>query len=330
MRHGNPAGKPLVYMAIMRGGIPAVIVSLLAALAVPAARASAQDGSAAPTFRSSVDLVSVAAVVRDRRGQVVRNLTRDDFLVYDDGVPVPIVEFAPGEDGPVSVALLVDVSGSMRVGANLEAARGVIDQLLGWLRPEGDEVALFTFDSELKELEPFTTDFGRIRSALDSVDAFGTTSLYDAIDAAARRLGERATRRRALVVLTDGVDTSSQRSLGEVSGRASATDVPVYVVAVVSPADHAGAAAGASWPQDGTTGDLFLLSWWTGGTLYVVSAPAHASVAARALLAELRHQYVFAFEATGSGWRPLDIRLRRRDMTVKARSGYIATAARTE
>jgi Ca-activated chloride channel homolog len=307
-----------------------VLVSLLLAPWMPAWAAPAQNDTRRPTFRSSVDLVTVAAVVRDRRGQVVRHLTRDDFIVYDDGMPVRIVEFAPGEDGPVSVALLVDVSGSMRVGANLAAARGVVDQFLGWMRPEGDEVALFAFDSGLREIEPFTTDFDRVRASLDRVDAFGATSLYDAIDEMARRLGQRTARRRAIVVLTDGVDTSSRRTAAEVSGLASATDVPVYVIAVVSPADHAGAAAGATWPQTGVTGDLFLLSGWTGGTLYVVSAPAHASVAARALLAELRHQYVFAFEATGSGWRPLDIRLRRRNMTVKARSGYIAAAARTE
>jgi Ca-activated chloride channel homolog len=314
----------------MAGRHLTAIAVLLVVPVFPAGAVHAQDGDARPTFRSSVDLVSVAAVVRDRRGQVVRHLQRDDFLVYDDGAPARIVEFAPGEDGPVSLALLVDVSGSMRVGSNLGAARLMVDHLLGWLRPAGDEVALFAFDSALRELQPFTTDFDRVRASLATVDAFGSTSLYDAIGATAQRLGARAARRRAIVVLTDGVDTSSRHSAAEVSGLASATDVPVYVVAVVSPADHPGAAAGAAWPQTGTTGDLFLLSWWTGGTLFVVSAPAQASIAARTLLAELRHQYVLAFEATGSGWRPLDIRLRQRDMTVRARSGYFATAPRTE
>jgi Ca-activated chloride channel homolog len=218
----------------------------------------------------------------------------------------------------------------MRVGSNLDAARRVVEHILGWLRPEGDEVALFAFDSGLRELQPFTTNLERVRGSMSTLGAFGSTSLYDAVGSVARRLDERPVRRRAIVVLTDGVDTSSQFTAAEVSSAASATDVPVYVIAVVSPLDHPGAAAGASWPQSGVTGDLFLLSWWTGGNLFVVSAPAHASIAARTLLAELRHQYVLAFQATGSGWRPLDIRLRQRDMTVRARSGYFASVPRAE
>lgn len=99
-------------------------------------------------FRSGVDLVSVAAVVRDRRGQVVRDLTARDFEVYDNGVRRPIVEFAPGEDGPISVALLIDISGSMRVARTDVAARGMLDHLLAWLDATRDEAALFTFDAK--------------------------------------------------------------------------------------------------------------------------------------------------------------------------------------
>ncbi len=285
-----------------------------------------QPATDTPTFRTAVDLVSVALVVRDRRGRVVRDLSASDFEVYDGGQMRKIVEFAPAEDGPISIAVLVDVSGSMQVGSGLDAARRTMAHLVSWMRPAHDEIALFAFDTRLEEVLPFTNDPQQLLDATESLEAWGQTSLYDAIEATARRITQRATRRRAIVVLTDGVDTSSRFSPAQVSQVASATDVPVYVVAVVPAADHESVQA----VVDGRAGDpneaeLANLSWWTGGSMFVVSTASQASSAVRTLLAELRHQYVLAFHADGaSGWRPLDIRLRRRDFTVKARSGYFA------
>jgi len=129
--------------------------------------------------------------------------------------------------------------------------------------------------------------------------------------------------------VTDGLDNGSRLSSAEVSGLASATDVPVYVVAVVSPVDRAGdrSSLGGGQAAD-ATGALSKLAWWTGGEAFVVSGDADASLAARAVLAALRHQYVLAFESAGAaGWKPLDVRLRRRELTVRARSGYFSTPA---
>jgi hypothetical protein len=129
------------------------------------------------------------------------------------------------------------------------------------------------------------------------------------------------------VVITDGVDTSSAQSPEAVSRLASAIDVPVYVIAVLSPLDHPGmplsvTSAGSS-PVATHLSDL---AWRTGGQLAMVSAPAHASQAARGLVTELRHQYLLAFEAaTEPGWYELDVRTRRRELTVRARSGYVAS-----
>jgi VWFA-related protein len=158
--------------------------------------------------------------------------------------------------------------------------------------------------------------------------AIGSTSLYDAIGDTAKKLGNRPSPRRAVVVITDGVDTSSTMKPSDVSGIASSIDVPVYVVAVVSPLDHAGEEY-AVVPETGVSGNLENLAHWTGGTLTLVSTPAHASLAARELITELRHQYLLAFEASKeSGWYSLDVRTRRRELTVRARSGYFASQSR--
>jgi Ca-activated chloride channel family protein len=302
-------------------------------LATGAGATVAQPASGAPgdkpTFRSGVDLVSVAAVVRDRRGHVVRDLSRDDFIVFENGSPRRIVEFSPAEEGPVSLALLFDVSGSMAMAPNRSAARRAVDHLLSWLNPGVDEVALYAFDSGLEELQPFTANAETVRASIDRLGAFGMTSLYDAIGDVARQLATRPSRRRAILVVTDGLDNGSRLTSSEVSGLASATDVPVYVVAVVSQVDRPGdrAAVGGGKVAD-ATGALTKLAWWTGGEAFVVSGDAEASLAARSVLAALRHQYVLAFESAGAGgWKPLDVRLRRRELTVRARSGYFSTPA---
>jgi Ca-activated chloride channel family protein len=272
-----------------------------------------------------VDLVSVTAVVRDGRGRVIRDLRSEDFVVLESGRPRPIVTFLPAEAGPVSVALLVDVSGSMAVAENLAEGRQVLDHLLAWLNPGVDEVALFTFDRELREEQEFTSEPAALRRAFDDIEPWGSTALYDAIGETARRLASRSSRRRAIVVLTDGLDTISTKTSAEISGLASSIDVPVYVVAVMSEIDRTGGGQVAQ-----AAGQLLNLAWWTGGDYFAVSRAAHASEAARALLAELRHQYVLAFESSGAGWQPLDVRLpRRQKLTVRARSGHVGRGAGT-
>jgi Ca-activated chloride channel family protein len=255
---------------------------------------------------------------------VVRNLARDDFEVFDNGVRRPILEFSQADNGPVSLAILVDVSGSMGMASHLSGARQALDMVLQRLRPGQDEVALFSFDRELTEHQAFTRDPAVVREAAERLTPFGITSLYDAIADTARRVEAREFKRRAILVLTDGVDNASRLTAPEVSGIASATDVPVYVLAVLSPIDH-DATERAADPSGTATGRLINLASWTGGQAFVVSVPAHASVAATSVLAELRHQYVFAFEAADApGWRPLDVRMRKRDLNVRARSGYFA------
>jgi Ca-activated chloride channel family protein len=304
-------------------------VALLGALltaSIPAPVMRAQATSAAPVFRSGVDVVPVAAVVRDRRGQVVRDLVVEDFEVFDNGERRRIVSFARGDDGPISLALLVDVSGSMKVDVHRASARRVVDQLLASLRTN-DEVALLTFDKGLSVEQDFTSDWARIREALDEVEPFGSTSLYDAIAETAGQLERERTGRRAIVVVTDGLDNASRMQPADVSGIASRSDVPVYVLAVVSALDVPGTNAGTVGSQ--ATGQLKNLAWWTGGDAFVVSSPAQMSVASRAVLSELRHQYVLAIESAGdAGWRPLDIKTRRRELQVRARSGYFAMPRR--
>jgi VWFA-related protein len=155
------------------------------------------------------------------------------------------------------------------------------------------------------------------------------TSLHDAIAATARQVAERPNAHRAVIVLTDGVDNNSRLSAAEVSGIASAIDVPVYILAVVSPLDHVGANTAVNSERPVPVGDLADLARWTGGECFVTSLPAQTIQAAERIVEELRHQYLIAFEPAGRpGWRPLEVRTRERQLVVRARSGYFAGSAK--
>ena len=246
-----------------------------------------------PSFRAAVDVVSVTAVVRDSRGRPVNNLGREDFQVFERGRLRPIVQFKASDQGPISLGILFDVSGSMRGPQQMAAGQRAVEHILSWVNPAQDEVGLFSFDCGAAQ-------GSRLHHRHEQGEDGGELAHRRRPDLALRRHqqdGGGARRppspRRAVIVITDGIDTSSKLTPAQVSGMASAIDVPVYVVAVLSPLDHPGqdsAVVGADTSPVAT--QLSNLAYWTGGTLFMVSAPAHASQAARDMVTELRHQYL--------------------------------------
>jgi VWFA-related protein len=308
----------------------ALIASLVTLLAVPAfgqtSTGKPAEESSAAVFRAGVDLVTVSATVRDKRGRAVADLTAEDFEVLDRGVRRPITDFRT-EAAPVSVAILFDVSGSMDLASRALAARFAAHHVLSGLEHGRDEAALFAFDSRLHEVAPFTVDTRALQGALGEVDPFGATSLHDAIADTAKRISERANKRRAIIVLTDGIDTASRMTPAEVSGIASQIDVPVYVVAVVLPIDNPDANGRPEAEVPVTVGTIRELAAWTGGELFYASTPSDTSKVARQVVRELRQQYLIAFEpGAGAGWHPIEIRTTKRNLTVRARGGYVAGA----
>ena len=302
---------------------------LTATLGVGASPAAFQQQTGA-TFTSGVDLVRVSAVVRDRKGRFVEDLAQRDFTILDNGDQRAIADFRHDLAG-VSVALLFDVSGSME--AKLSNAREAGTFVLASLDAGKDEAAVFTFDTQLDEIEPFTVGLRALPGKLSSLTPFGATSLHDAIAATARRTGLRDGRRRAVVVFTDGNDTWSQLTPSEVSGMASAIDVPVYIVGIVPAIDNPSAdISTVSIERSALAGPLTDLAEWTGGHAFIVSTPLERSAAARQIIDELRHQYLIAFESSGRpGWHPLVVRARdknRGDLVVRVRSGYFAGQSR--
>jgi Ca-activated chloride channel family protein len=283
----------------------------------------AQDDSGA-VFRSSVDLVSMAAVVRDGRGRIVSTLSRDDFEVLDSGKKRPILDLRTESAAPASVALLMDGSGSMKIGAATDVSQRISNAILGSLNPVRDDAALYSFDTRLLSVQEFTHDLKTVSQRLNVVDAWGSTSLYDAIAGSAAIVAKRTSNRRALVVLTDGADTASSYKPEQVSAIASAVDVPVYVFMMTS-----STVEGMKTNFEAERRSLLAnLARATGGDFFVVHDYATTTAAINQLIEELRHQYVLAFEASPEhGYRNVEIRTRKKGLFVRTRGWYLSGAA---
>lgn len=293
--------------------------------------ASGFDAGAAqsqrPTFRGEVARVAVTAVAETRDGRPVTNLRPEEFQLVDSGTVREISEVRRDES-PVQVAMLVDVSGSMSVSERRFAAREVASHVVSWLRPGVDEAGLFTFDSRLREIEPMGPAAKDILDEFDVMEAWGTTSLFDAIAGVGEKVATLGGARRAVVALTDGMDNASRLSAVEVSGIASAIDVPVYVVLIIAPLDRTGSPADvearAAVDLEGQLGNL---ARWTGGAIFATTGPARSSLAARKIVEELRHQYLISFEpGEEPGWHPIQLRTTRKNVVVRTRSGYVVGA----
>jgi Ca-activated chloride channel family protein len=289
------------------------ILSLVATAVVLTIAALAAQEPGAILFKSGVERVAVSAVVRDSRGKLVKNLEARDFQLFDEGRVRPLLSVW-SEPSPSSVAVLMDASGSM--ATKLERARDTARTLVAGLKPGIDEVAYYTFDTALEQVRPFSKSFSITDVPLDGTKAFGATSLWDAIAATAQRMSDRQ-QRRALVVITDGVDSASKLKPAAVSAIASELDVPVYVLVITFSLEED--------PREITSiqGPLTDLAAWTGGDSLQVRDLESAALATSQILAELDHQYMIAFEPGRTpGWHPLVVKSRKPGLFVRARSGY--------
>lgn len=317
----GPASADTLYMTVR------LALSVGLTLSIAVASLAAQDP--VRTFRSSVDVVPVRTSVRDGEGRPIRGLAQRDFTVLDNGQQRPIRMFHADVAAPITAAFLVDVSGSMSVSNKMALAHDVVQHATREMRPGEDEAALFTFDTRVDERRPFTRNFGDLAAVLLNIEPFGATSLYDMVAHTAKRIQATPSAHAALVVVTDGFDTSSALTPGEVSGIASAAQVPIYVVATTSTSDKA-AVRDDDGPAKPYGVDLRDLAAWSGGGVFVASTPLDAQAAAAALVRDLRHQYVLSIDAAATDeWRRLEVQVSKKGAIVRARSGYFGKSRRS-
>jgi Ca-activated chloride channel family protein len=261
-------------------------------------------------FSSGISLVEVYATVTDASGNPVRGLTSDDFAVQEDGAPQSISAFASGEF-PLSVAIGLDRSFSMS-RERVRTAAAAAGQFVSALRPD-DQVMVLAIGSEVETVAPLSSlSAGRAAamSALETLEPWGTTPLYDATLAALDAI-QTATGRRALVLISDGMDRYSDATAAQVVDRARRKDVLIYPIAT-----------GRARPP------LFAeLAGATGGRSFQARDARALETALATIARELREQYLIGYAPArapeeSAQWRSITVTVNKPNVRVRARDGY--------
>jgi VWFA-related protein len=276
------------------------------------------------TFSTGVNVVNVLVSVRDKQGQLVKGLTQDDFTLEEDGRSQTIRYFSPQAGQPLMLGLLIDVSGSQRtvLAEQRRASQQFLDQVL---HDPHDQAFFVRFDRQVALIK----DLSVLESDPTKNSAQGT-ALYDAIVFAAHRIAGQGGR-KALIVLSDGYDTSSAASISLAVETAQKADALVYsirfldrgVFAFQVPASQGGSPV----PREGRKA-LERIARETGGGYFDLTAAESLEKIYSRIEDELRNQYSLGFtpapirEKSNPGYRKIHVSVKRKGLTVQARDGY--------
>jgi Ca-activated chloride channel family protein len=263
--------------------------------------------AAAQQFAARADLVEVYATVTDDKGRFVTDVPQAEFTVIEDGVEQQVSTFAAGEQ-PVSIALAVDRSFSMASGRLGAAQRGGRELLLEL--GDQDRAMLVAIGSEVEVPVALTNDRRVVDTALQALDPWGSTALHDAVVTAFDAI-EPAPGRRALVIVSDGLERGSRHTAADVLARVRASDVLAYPVVL----------------QGKVPDVLTRLAETTGGQAHRVRRLSDVPGVLRRIAVELRHQYLLGYQPirppAAAEYRRIEVRVARPKHHVRARAGYL-------
>lgn len=333
--------------------VPAALLAAAGA-AVGAQEPSSQEGF---RFRSGVELINVTATVTDGSGRFVAGLGKEDFVVYDDSDRVDVSHFS-NERVPVSLGILLDTSGSMTAD-KMSSARGAIERFIALLGPD-DEMFLARFANVPELVQRWTKDRRQLERALDSLYAGGGTAMYDGVADALPIAASGKNRKKAIVVISDGNDTSSATSPRELKEMIRQSEVMVYAIGVdgrlqtrrnfpatdpfpipfpipgrrgrpfpVPPPIGGGGTYGRGSGGDGLDANaLRQITDDTGGRTEIVRDFGDLSGATERIADELSKQYYLGYASPGKKdgrWHTIRVEVRDRRLHVRARRGYVAS-----
>jgi len=275
------------------------------------------------TFSVDVNLVRVLATVKDSSGALVGGLKKEDFQIFDNGVPQELRLFEKRTEQPLSVALLVDTSGS--TARELKYELDSVRRFLRSLFQEGnplDALALFTFNWEVRRHTGYTRRLDRFETAMRNFKAEAGTSMYDALFLAADDLAARDGR-HVMVVITDGGDTTSAKEYDDAVRALQNADTVLYPILVVPITNGAGRNTGGE-------NALTTLAASTGGRVFAPSTGTQLDSTLDTIIQDLRTQYLLGYypkdgSSSRNSFHRIQVRTAQPKLLVTTRSGYYAT-----
>ncbi len=324
-------------------GLAAAVELCALALATTARAQQQRPPVAGPTIKVTTAVVNVYAVVRNKHGELIPNLTKNDFEIFEDGQQQKITYFLKEADAPLTLCIMVDTSPSQErvLSTEQREADEFVRQVIG---PK-DLACVVHFDLAVELLQDFTAETSRLTRAIDETVINGggsgggplpgtfptshtacCTKLYDAIYLASRKLLATQVGRKVMILLTDGEDAGSQETLAAALKAAQKADVIIYSIAIIDRAFYGFGGMGFNGLSV-----LQKCSSQTGGRVIRVNKIRNTHAAFQEIANELRTQYLLGYTPAntkpGGGFRKITVRVRERGYKVQARRGYYPPAS---
>ena len=318
--------KRLAIAAGIAGSVSLISAAGQAPAGAPTPAPQQPSGQQAPSFRAGVELVSLNVTVTDSAARYVTDLRQEDFQVFEDGV-LQNITFFTRTNLPIALGLLIDTSASMetRLPIAQEAAAGFARKL----RPQ-DLAEVIDFDSRVVILQPFTNKAEELEAAIRRTSAGGSTSMYNAIYIALKDLKKVVAtnvdeiRRQAIVVLSDGEDTSSLLPFEEVLDLAKRSETAIYAIGLRS--NEASTSGNKGFKEAEFV--LRQLSQETGGRAFFPNQIAELPAIYTQISEELSSQYTVGYTSKNAkrdgAWRRVIVRVIRPSAVPRTKQGYFA------
>ncbi|MGB7297512.1 MAG: VWA domain-containing protein [Candidatus Aminicenantales bacterium] len=312
----------------IREKAPAVLIRLFLT-AMLFSSAWPQEKKTELQHQISVSAIAISVTVQDRSGKYINDLDQEDFAVYENNARQTITYFKHDFEAPVSLTVLLDVSGSMELQDKLRESKEMIRYLLTVLLTPRDEASLLIFaDGEVAVAAPFSTDKGRFLSELDGTDAYGQTALNDAVAVSPGFANLGKNEKRAILLITDGIENDSRLTPDEAVEIARRIDVPIFAVGYKIPLSEQFLKEykrSSRLTSAGIVSALERFSQAAGGRIFMVNRPSELAAAFREIKNELSHQYIIgytSYKPLKNEYRKIRIVIPKKNYRVRTREGY--------
>lgn len=281
------------------------------------------------SYDIAVSAISIAVTVQDNKGQYIRDLVKDDFSIYENEEKKEITYFSHNFDASLSLTVLLDVSGSMALQDRLKESKDALKYLATYLLDESDEVSLLIFaDGEVEMAVNFSKDKNDFFEVLEETEAYGQTALNDAVGVSPEFANKGTYEKRALLLITDGIENDSEYSPDQAIEVARRVDVPIYTIGYKIPLselylDRYKRAQGLT--ASSIMGSLERFSSTTGGKAFFVDNAFDFQHSLRMIKRELSHQYILGYTSytdPKDEYRKITVTTSKKNYKVRTREGY--------
>jgi len=281
------------------------------------------------TYDVDVTAISIAVSVQNSRGRHITDLTKEDFFVYENEKQKDITYFSHDYEAPLSLTVLLDVSGSMALQDKLDESKDALEYLLKYLLNDRDEVSLLIFaDGDVEVAANFSKDKNDFLSVLDRTEAYGQTALNDAVGVSPDYANKGNNEKRALLLITDGIENDSEYSPEQAIEVARRVDIPIFTIGYKIPMNEQYLKKykrSKGLTTSGIAESLERFSEATGGKALFVNQILDLKNALRLIKQELSHQYIIgytSYSGPDNEYRKIKVVTKKKSYRVRTREGY--------